>query len=503
MCFSLGGGKMAVWSKTVKRWYLLALVPVVFSCASLSQEYVSKTIPDTPVGKRFSEILSVINSGDYATVAEYVAKNYSRQYMDQGSVSRHVDTLMRLHTNSGQLEFYGVRSSSRYRIIGILRETLMDVYTAFGIAVEKRRPFGIESIFYGPADSPHESSAIVTEGQVISQMESLLDRLAEADVYSGVVLIAKDDKILLCKAYGYASRTPMISNTIETRFNIGSIGKLFTAVAVAQLVERGELSVDDPLGMHLGQDWLPEEISEKVKIGHLLTHTSGLSDYMEHPGFKAAAGSVSTLDNYKAFIADEHLLFEPGSRWSYSNSGFLLLGAVIERVTGQSYSDYLNGHVFGPADMVGTLDAVFEEEQFPAPDFAVGYTREFTEHGAAWRDNLDLLEITRASPAGGGFISAEDLFKFSVALKNGTLISEETKNVFWSAKPELNAPLHGFGFEVKTRNGESMVGHGGSHEGIGAMFRMYINSGYTLIVLSNCGRIMAFSLANKFSDLIS
>jgi CubicO group peptidase (beta-lactamase class C family) len=487
-------------TKTLKLWCLLTLTLVV-SCASLNQESVLNTIPGTPAGRRLSAVLSIINSGDYAAMTEYVAESFSRNYIGQSSISRHVNGLMRLHTNRGELEFHNVSSSSRYRIVCILKETLMDKYMTFGITVEKRKPFAIDSIFYGPADS-YASDNILTEGQIVSRMESLLDMLAMADVYSGVVLIAKDDRVLLQKAYGYASRDPKVSNTIDTRFNMGSIGKLFTTVAVAQLFENGELSLDDPVAMYLGPDWILEEIGEEVKIKHLLTHTSGLGDYLENPQFQAAAKHLSTLNDHRLFVVDEQLLFEPGSRKSYSNTGFLLLGAIVEKVSGQSYQDYLKMRVFEPAGMAVDFDVVFVDGEFPAPNFAIGYSIEYSEQGVMWKDNIGLLDITRAGPAGGGHITAGDLFRFSAALKKDLLIAEETKSLFWGRNPEPNAPHHGYGFQVETRKGETMIGHGGSHDGFGAMLRLYLNSGYTFIVFSNSGRMMAFSLTEKFTDLV-
>ncbi len=475
-------------------WQKALLVILTFALVSCSEED-PHTIPDTPAGKRFSEIISVINSGDYTTVETYVTDSFSDRYLEEAPVDTQVDFLLRLHVNSTYLEFSQVRSSSEHSIIGSLKNSLMDIYITLGITVEEKSPHKIDEVFLGPSDEASDS-ANLTDDEVVAQMESFLNRLVDADIFSGTILIARSDNILFQKAYGYASRDPVILNRIDTRFNICSVGKMFTAVAIAQLVEKGEISYEDPVGLYLNSDWVDRDIGEKVKIKHLLTHTSGLGDYMENHQFKEASVSLKSLEDYKPFIVGEQLRFEPGTKWSYSNTGFLLLGVITEKVTGQSYQHYIESNVFRLSGMTGTLD----DADFTSSDFAIGYSKEFTVQGMDWKDILDFLEFTIPSPAGGAYLNAEDLHKFSVALRNNALVTEDTKNILMSGKPELNSPLYGFGFEVEKKDGEQVVGHGGSFEGMSAVVNMFLNSEYALIVLSNAGRI-AFNIETKFEDL--
>ena len=195
--------------------------------------------------------------------------------------------------------------------------------------------------------------------------------LAKQDKFSGVVLIAKDGKPVFEKAYGLANKAKNIPNNTETRFNLGSMNKMFTAVAIAQLAEAGKLSFDDTVGKHL-PDYPNKDVANKVTIHQLLTHTSGLGSYW-NAKFEAKKATIKSVSDYLALFADEPLKLEPGKRFQYSNSGFIVLGAIIEKVSGQSYYDYVREHIYKPAGMKNT-DAY--EMTANTPNLAMGYTNE-------------------------------------------------------------------------------------------------------------------------------
>lgn len=494
--------------KRIQKKYLITifvvitLIVIAFIAFFLmsQQQYI---IPDTPAGNRLTKLISVINSGNYTSIKSYIMENFTSGFIEISSVDNHTNALMNIHLTTHKLEFIKWTSSSSFRIIGIFRNQLMDYYINFGLEVETYPPYRIATTFWGPSEHVDCKSKLkdMSEAEIVITFGSLLDRLADENVFSGTVLIGKNDKIIFQKAYGYANRDTRIFNENKTRFNIGSVGKMFTAVAIAQLIEKGNISYDDYIGQYLGSDWINDEMGEKVKIKHLLTHTSGLGDYLENQQFKTIDESPASLEEYKPFLIDEYLQFEPGSKWSYSNTGFLLLGAIIENVTGLSYDQYMDLNIFKPSNMTGVFDVDLQGEEFPSPDFAIGYSREFSINGTIWNDNLDIIPITSKSPAGGGFLNAEDLFNFSVSLNQNKLINEETKKIIMSEKPMLNSPFYGYGFQVTVKNNEIIVGHGGSHEGIGAIMEMYLNRGYTFIVLSNYGHIV-FSIKDKFWDMV-
>ena len=202
--------------------------------------------------------------------------------------------------------------------------------------------------------------------------DAMLTRLSDADEY-WLRARAKDGKVIFKKAWGKADHVSGALNRIDTKFNLASAGKMFTGVAVLQLVEAKKLALDDTVGQHL-PDYANKDVREQVTIRHLLTHTSGLGEM-----FNALKNERERLRSVKAFVRlfeNDSLRFKPGSRWSYSNAGYCLLGAIVEKVSGENYYDYLDKHVFGPAGMRNT--GAFETDK-PIDNLAIGFTRDGAE----------------------------------------------------------------------------------------------------------------------------
>ena len=232
-----------------------------------------------------------------------------------------------------------------------------------------------------------------------------MKKLADADVFSGTVLLARDGVPIFQGAYGMANKDFNVPNQIDTKFNLGSMNKMFTAVAVAQLVERGKLSFDDPLSKFL-PDFPDRASAEKIKIKHLLSHTAGLGGYFSKPWQESSRALYRTVDDQmKRAAADERLLFEPGTRHRYSNTGMLVAGKVIEIAAGQDYYDYVRENVYLPAGMLNTdcyeLDKV-------NPNLAVGYEKHYDENGISFRNNL-FEHVMRGGPQGGGYSTVRRL----------------------------------------------------------------------------------------------
>ena len=327
------------------------------------------------------------------------------------------------------------------------------------------------------------------EIQTIKEFQDALDQLAEADEFSGAVLVAKDQTILFQQAYGMAHRNDQLPNRMDTRFNLGSINKMFTALAIAQLAEQGKLAFSDPISMYVPN--YPQEIAEKVIIHHLLTHTSGLGHYwnthfwQEH--FLVERANLRTVVDYFPLFRDEPLSFEPGERFQYSNAGFILLGAIIERVSGQEYWTYVREHIFEPAGMHHT-DAY--EIDCPPANQAIGYThlnRSGERETGPRRPNLDAMFV-KGHPAGCAFSTVEDLFKFGLAVRSHRFLEPSstalvlTGKVEWPDNPGIR---YAYGWQERMVNGQRIVGHGGVALGVSAHFDLYLDSGYTVVVLSN------------------
>ena len=242
------------------------------------------------------------------------------------------------------------------------------------------------------------------------------------------MLVAQGNDIIYEHACGKASKRFPSPIDIDTKFNIGSLNKMFTAVAVTQLVEEGLIGLDDPLSDHLGPSWFPPDVAGGATIHQLLTHTSGLGDCFNESFEAASRRRFRKVSDFRELIATDTLSFEPGTDWAYSNSGYVLLGAVIESVTGQDYFDYMREHVYGPAGM-GDTDCF--DMDCPVENLAIGYARS-ADCQAGWKNNY-FDHVIRGGPAGGGFSTAPDLHRFTVALASGTLVSGELLSRMWAA----------------------------------------------------------------------
>jgi len=305
----------------------------------------------------------------------------------------------------------------------------------------------------------------------------LVERGCEAGVFSGAVLVARGRDVLVETACGQANRRYGVRNSANTRFNLGSMNKMFTAVAVMQLVESGRVSLDDPLSKYADASWLAPDVSGKITIRHLLAHTSGLGSFLNKEFDKSSRRLFRNLDDYKPLVRGETPAFEPGTKFRYSNTGMLLLGVVVEQASGKTYFDYVQAHIFDPAGMTASGSWPMDE---PVPDLAMGYIwAPGTAYG--WRENT-LAHVFRGSPAGGGYSTVGDLHRFATALQAGRLLRPGSVEFLWTDNPPN---LYGRGFEINASAAGKVVGHSGVYSGISSRLDIYVERGYVVAILGN------------------
>lgn len=322
-----------------------------------------------------------------------------------------------------------------------------------------------------PIDKPRVPDAFVPNGSLSQYM----DKLVAEDKFSGVVLVAKDGNPVFEKAYGMANKPQNIPNDVNTKFNLGSTNKMFTGVAITQLAEKGKLSFDDPIGKYISG--FPAEIGTKVTIHQLLTHTGGMGDFLRDPQYRSNANRIKTIQEMMSFVVSQPLRFEPGSRHEYSNSGFLTLGAIIEKVSGQDYYSYIKDHIAQPA---GMNDTDFYEKDDVIPNLAHGYI------GATEPRTDNEIELPlKGSSSGGGYSTAKDMLQFSKALLENKLLSKNYTDIVMTGKVPTPIGQYAYGFEDLQTNGQRMVGHSGGFPGVSASFRIFMKNGYVVIILSN------------------
>ena len=310
----------------------------------------------------------------------------------------------------------------------------------------------------------------------LDELHSFLLKKAEANEFSGTVLIAKEGKPIFQNAYGFASKRFDVPNRIDTKFNLGSINKLFTSIAILQLAELGKLTLDDPIGKFL--DIFPDDVAQKVLIRHLLDMSSGWGDYWEHEVYNARQVKLRTVSEYMEFIKDMPLDFEPGSDAQHSNTGFEVAGAVIEKITGKDYFDYVRTHIYEP---LGMSDTDSFDRDGPVKNLAMGYTNFTTEGpvGKGYEWNNVFLLSPRGTPAGGGYSTVEDMLKIDQALRNNKILSPDYTHVIWNGfRGDPGDPINPIILE------RMWVSAGGA-PGIGAIWGISLKDGVSIIILSN------------------
>jgi len=363
--------------------------------------------------------------------------------------------------------------------VAIVKERDSDTFARMEIEVEPGEPHRITKFDVNMIPTPVEFAIPrMSEADAIAALKSEIERRVAADRFSGTVMVAKNGKAIFSGAYGLADRDEKTKNDLGTQFRVGSMNKMFTAVATLQLVQNGKLKLDGTVGEYL-PDYPNKDLASKVTIHHLLTHTGGTGDFFG-PEFDKHRLELKTLQDYVKLYGQRGLEFEPGSKWAYSNYGFLLLGVIVQKVSGQDYYEYVREHVYKPAGMTST-DSLPEDQTVAKR--SVGY---MNDRGSdSWKPNTDTLPY-RGTSAGGGYSTVEDLQKFAQALKENKLLDAKHTEMLTTGRADTGGgDKYAYGFMDRISGGVRSYGHGGGAPGMNGELAIYPQSGYVVAVLAN------------------
>jgi D-alanyl-D-alanine carboxypeptidase len=333
------------------------------------------------------------------------------------------------------------------------------------------------------------SPAKLEPDQLVAAARTRIEAETKADRFSGAVLIARDGKLIFTEAFGLADREAHTPNTLKTQFRIGSAGKLFTAVAIMQLAQAGKLDLTAPIGRYV-TDYANQEIATKATVGNLLSHTGGTGDFFG-PEFVTHRDQLRYPKDYIDLFGSRPPVFEPGAKRDYSNYGFMILGRIVEVVSGMPYDRYVETHIFAPAGMNASG---FRPESANLRSRAIAYTdirgrlkpvtlESVSEYRAIHGDGY--MEY-RGGPAGGSYSTVGDLLKFGNALTTGKLLSPEYLHILTTGRVTmLDGSLAGYDYGGRLPDGRRFIGHAGGAPGQCANFRVYPSNGYTIVVLEN------------------
>lgn len=455
-------------------------------------------MPAGKKGERIRSLISTVNSNDPDQISRFIKEESTEKFKNFAPVKEHINVFLNFSRQTGGIDFHSIRTyvpERKEETLVILKDRNFDSWRAFVIKFDKSENYLIDGLRFSIARTPSNvNEPNLSEKQFIQMTKEIIQRIYKRDIFSGTVLIARGEELLLEYACGEASKRFHVPSNIDTKFNLGSMNKMFTATAIAQLAEKGLLSYQDPISKYVDESWLPKEITSKITIHHLLTHTSGLGSYFNETYSKGSRQLYRTVEDFRPLVKEEKPAFEPGKRFRYSNTGMLLLGVVIESVTGQSYFDYIRKNIYEPA---GMKNSDSYEMDYPVGNLAIGYSLDRkSEYG--WQNNL-FKHVIKGGPAGGGFSTVGDLHGFARALQTGKLVSVDSLKTLWKDHSGEN---YGYGFGVVQGPNGKVVGHGGGFPGINGQLDIYLDKGYIVAVLSNYDH-GASPVAQKISQLLA
>jgi len=463
--------------------HLPKLAPALLISVSLAC-VAQTTFPETPAGRQCAAWLESFNRGDINAHREFLQKNSPPRV---SSLYRE----MNLRQRTGGFEVKRIEEATATKVVALVQERLSDQMAQLTLEVQAEEPHQITSIDLRAVPRPAEFALPhLSQSGLITATQKTVEEEVAADRFAGAVLILQNGKPVFSEANGLADREHKTPNTLKTRFRIGSMNKMFTAVAILQLAQARKLQLTDTVGKYM-TDFPNKDVASKVTIQQLLTHTGGTGDIFG-PEFDAHRLELRTLQDYVNLYGTRAPEFEPGSRWEYSNYGFILLGAIIEKVSGQSYYDYVREHVYVPAGMTSTGS---EPEDKAVSDRSIGYTK---MDSTVWTPNTDTLPY-RGTSAGGGYSTVEDLVRFAEALEGHKLLDALYTELLTVGKPGTPNRSYAYGFEDRMVNGTRCFGHGGGAPGMNGDLRICPETGYVVAVLANLDP----PAASRVSDFIT
>ena len=447
----------------MKRKTLIPRLIVIAACGLGLARQAAAPLATTPSGRRVEAYVRAFNAGE-AAIKEFFAANAAQDSLQKNPMEARLARYKQMYERLGALEIRKV-AENKPGLVSIVARGSNGPVVNLDFQFEPAEPHGLVAIRVmdageegGPPSAPKTNDT-----ELAAAVGELVRAKATAGEFSGVVLLAKNGTPFFLQAVGYADRYNKIPNRADTKFNLGSINKAFTGLAVRRLAAEGMIQLDDPIKKYL-PDYPNADAAAKVTVRHLLDMTSGIGDFFGDRYEAADKAKIRSLEDYLPLFADKPLEFEPGARNMYSNGGYVVLGLIVAKASGRDYYAYLRDAVFKPAEM---FDTDWFDKDAVVADRAVGYTGS----GPARKSNLATLP-GRGSSAGGGYSTATDLLKFTVALE---------KDLYGQADQELRS---GFGIA-------------GGAPGLNAAFEYDPRWGYAIIVLANLDPPAAESLARQ------
>ncbi len=474
----------------------LALAAVV--CVASASASPKATLPDTPQGKLGGALIEHVNTDSPERIRSWAPTILSPD-MDAAEQAGFITSLAEATRDSGGVDLTDAHEQHGMFILTVKarRGGRLAVFVLGSDAAHPGRFAHAEMV---PMDDPSLYAdwpkAAIPREELKRLVHATLDKLVRANDFSGCLTVAAGSETVIDECRGLAERRFGVPIDRQTKFHIGSMDKMFTAVAIAQLVEAGKLSWDDTLARRL-PEYPDHEAAKKITVWQLLHHTAGLGDFFVPEFFQQREKFVNAAD-YLDLIARQPKVSEPGGDWNYSNAGYVLLGRIVENVSHENYFDYIGRHVFAPA---GMLASGFDNLDDITPKLAVGYFHEGL-FSSEWK--ADWMKIPlKGGPAGGGYSNNADLLRFARALREGKLVQPATLAKMFDGEVPAGPGGYAAGFGDRLSHGHHVRGHAGGIEGTDANLAMIWERNADVVLTSNEGPGRAWLLAERIADLLA
>lgn len=460
----------------------------------------------TAVGRLAAGWLSAFNSADSATLTEFIGASFAPSALGGRPVNAAVTRERWRALNLGQARVVRVDSITDSTISVLVHHDLVDGWGHLNLRTRGGIKPQVVALQLTRMEAPPPDLAAhgrLSDEQIAASLDHFVTHLVRADRFAGAVGMVHNGRVVMTRAYGLADRARGVPNTTDTRFELASVGKMFTAVTIAKLVQQGRLTYEDTLGK-----WIPDypnpTARRLVTIRHLLTHSSGVREFFMNPAYDALdKDSVATqpLESLFPYFATDSLEFTPGSQARYSNSGYLLLGIIAERATGKPFGQLYRETMFEPAAMHATWNAASAQ---PRP---VGYTW----YGPMRALDPSTLRIAKdepavGSPAGGGISTVGDMTKFAASLLEGRLVTRAALETMVARHGIDETPTSwaAYGFDAaELWRGTRIANKSGNTYGAHSQVDLYPDDGYAVVVLSNLETWTAEAVIYKARELIT
>ncbi len=420
---------------------LLILVILIFNSQSFADNKWG--LPDSHTGKALTALFGTIESGEADVIRNFVNNNFDDNFLNNFTMEDHLAFFAQLHNDLGAITIVDINKKNKYTVDVIIKGENDPSKFKFSMELEENPPHKIAGLGLEPVRDilinieipDYDDPFAIVDGPIALKLDSFMNE-KEADGFSGAVIVVKDNLAILHNGYGYANREKKHPNTTKTIFDVASYAKSFTILSIFKLEEIGKLSVTDPISKYF--DNVPDN-KKNITIDHLIRMQSGLHTYHD------TLGDFEPMDKAEALqrIFDQKLKFEPGTDRAYSNSGYGVLAAIIEKVSGQSYIDFIRGELFDQAGLINT--GFYQDSRWAVENTAVGYdARSYGDDNSP----MGWPEITWACIGGGCLVSSPaDLGKWLDAIWQDKILSKESREKLYSTymKP---SPSSSFGEPV-------------------------------------------------------